>query len=187
VIEDHGLSYPQLRSGSLELEVVDMAKSLVVRLFWGSLIGLASGLLLMGVSGALATSNGIFIMNGPDVTGIRSGILSWTLLGLMGLALLVLLFSAVTQFVAWIGAVLNTAQLPNKTWFAVLLIVGLLGFAFVATLVYVIAGPDGLKVKEVATAVPQTGSAPPQVPAATVNGSAEHVGSFPGGYPDHFT
>jgi hypothetical protein len=60
--------------------------------------------------------------------------------------------------VAWIGAVLNTANLSDKTWFVVLLVVGLLGFAFIATIAYVIAGPDGLKAKE-APALPQAGGA----------------------------
>jgi hypothetical protein len=69
----------------------------------------------MGIASALAISNEIPIMSGPDVAGIKSGILPWTLLGLMGLAMLLLLFAAVTHFVAWIGAVLNTAQLPDQT------------------------------------------------------------------------
>jgi hypothetical protein len=146
------------------LEVVDMTKSLVVKLFWGSLIGLVAGFILMGITFALAISNDIFIMSGPDVTGIKSGILPWILLGLMGLAMLLLLFAAVTHFVAWIGAVLNTAQLPDKTWFVVLLVVGLLGLVFIATVAYVIAGPDGVKVNEEASALPQAGGAPQQVP-----------------------
>jgi len=136
-----------------------MTKSLIVKLFWGSLIGLVAGLVLMAVSCGLAITNGIFIMNGPDVTGIKSSALSWTLLGLMGLSMVVLLLAAVTHFVAWIGAVLNTANLPDKTWFVVLLVVGLLGFVFIATIAYVIAGPDGLKAKEQAPARPQVGAA----------------------------
>jgi hypothetical protein len=117
------------------LEVVDMTKSMIVTLFWASLIGLVAGLVLMGTTVALAISNDIFVMSGPDVTGIKSGTLSWTLLGLMGLAVLLLLFAAVAHFVAWIGAVLNTAHLPDKTWCVVLLVVGLLGLAFIATVV----------------------------------------------------
>jgi hypothetical protein len=113
----------------------------------------------MADSSGLAISNDIFIMNGPDVTGIKSSALSWTLVGLMGLSMVVLLFAAVTHFVAWIGAVLNTANLPDKTWFVVLLVVGLLGFVFIATIAYVIAGPDGLKAKEQAPAQPQAGAA----------------------------
>jgi len=154
-------------ASNLELEVVDMTKSLIVKLFWGSLIGLVAGLVSMGISFALAIGNDIFVMSGPDVTGIKSGALSWTLLSLIGLAMFVLLFAAVTHFVAWIGAVLNTANLPDKTWFVVLLIVGLLGFVFIATIAYVIAGPDGLKAKEEASAPPQARGVPQQVPTST--------------------
>jgi hypothetical protein len=64
------------------LEVVDMTKSLVVKLFWGSLIGLVAGFVLMGITLALAISNDIFIMSGPDVTGssIFSGVFPFMLL-----------------------------------------------------------------------------------------------------------
>ena len=48
-----------------------MTKSSVVKLFSGSLIGLVAGLVLMGITFALAISNDIFIMSGPDITGIK--------------------------------------------------------------------------------------------------------------------
>ena len=152
-----------------------MTKPTIVKLFWGSIIGLVAGLVLMGITFALAISNDIFVMSGPDVTGIKPGALSWTLLGLMGLSMLLLLFAAVAHFVAWIGAVLNTAQLPDKTWFVVLLVVGLLGLVFIATVAYVIAGPDGVKAKEEASALPPAGGVP-QVPPSTMSGTGQHIG-----------
>jgi hypothetical protein len=161
-----------------------MTKSTVVKLFWGSLIGLVAAFILMGITFALAINNQIFIMSGPDVTGIRSGALSWTLLGLCAMAMLLLLSAAVTHFVAWIGAVLNTAQLPDKTWFVVLLVVGLLGLVFIATVAYVIAGPDGVKAKEEASALPQAGGPPQHLPSSTMGTPGQHVGSSVGGRPD---
>lgn len=152
-----------------------MTKPTIVKFFWGSIIGLVAGLVLMGITFALAISNDIFVMSGPDVTGIKPGALSWTLLGLMGLSMLLLLFAAVAHFVAWIGAVLNTAQLPDKTWFVVLLVVGLLGLVFIATVAYVIAGPDGVKAKEEASALPPAGGVP-QVPPSTMSGTGQHIG-----------
>lgn len=128
------------------VEVESVSRAMVVRWFFGSLIGLAGGVVLLVVAGALALANDVFIMRGPDVVGIRSGALAWTLAGLVALAVLVLMAAAVAMFVAWIAAVLNTASLPSKTWFVVLLVVGLLGFVFVAALAYVIAGPDGTTV-----------------------------------------
>jgi hypothetical protein len=47
------------------------------------------------------------------------------------------------SFAAWIGAVFNTANLTDRTWFVVLLVGGLLSIGFVVTLAYVIGGPDG--------------------------------------------
>lgn len=134
-----------------------MSKSTVVKWFFGSLIGLAGGVILLLGSGAAALANDVFIMRGPDVVGIRSGGLAWTLIGLGALAVLVMMAAAVALFVAWIGAVLNTASLPSKTWFVLLLVVGLLGLVFLATLAYVIAGPDGTTEPQ-----PRDGVAPAQ-------------------------
>ena len=119
-----------------------MGRSLIVKLFFGSLIGLVAGAVVLGVAGALAIGNDVFVMDGPDVVGINAGSLGWTLIGLMVLSGLILALATVAQVVAWIGTVLNTATRPDKTWFVVLLVLGLLGLGFVATLIYVIAGLD---------------------------------------------
>jgi hypothetical protein len=136
-----------------------MSKATIVKIFWGSLIGLAGGLVLMLLAGALAIANDVFVMDGPDVVGVRSSPLAWLLAGLCGLAMLVILAAGIAIFVAWIGAVLNTANQPTKGWFVATLVIGLLGFVFIATLIYVIAGPDS------APAQVQTGPAPAQIPA----------------------
>jgi hypothetical protein len=115
---------------------------MIVRVFFGSRIGLAGGLMLLLITGALAFANDIFIMRGSDVIGVRSSALTWSLVGPIGLAALVMFASVVAIFVAWVGALLNTANLPSKNWCIALLIIGLLGFVFVATVAYVIAGPD---------------------------------------------
>jgi hypothetical protein len=82
-------------------------------------------------------------MNGPDVAGIQATPLAWSMVAVASLAILVMAAAGVTQLIAWIGAVLNTAKLEDKTWFIVLLLLGLVSFGFVAMVVYVIAGPDG--------------------------------------------
>jgi hypothetical protein len=89
--------------------------------------------------------------------------------------MLILLFAAVAHFVAWIGAVLNTAQRPDKTWCVVLLVVGLLGLVFIATAAYVIAGPDGLKAKEEANALPPPGGVAQQPAAAAMSRPGQQV------------
>ena len=137
-----------------------MSKSLIVRLFIGSLIGLAGGLVLLAIAGGLALSSDVFIMRGPYAVGVRSGAAAWTLLGFVGLAILVMMAAAIAVFVAWIGAVLNTANLPSKTWCVVLVVIGLLGFPFIATLAYVVAGPHGAPENRYAASYDSTGGAP---------------------------
>jgi hypothetical protein len=46
---------------------------------------------------------------------------------------------------SWIGALLKTAQLEDKTWFIFLIVLGLFSFGLVAMNTYVIIGPDGTK------------------------------------------
>ena len=120
-----------------------MSKPNITKLFIGSLIALVGGLVLMVVGLLLAFANGAFQMTGSDVTGINSTALSWSMVSLVVVGALAMLGGAFGQFVAWIGAVLNTSHLEDKTWFILLLVLGLLSFGFVAMLVYVIGGPDG--------------------------------------------
>jgi hypothetical protein len=119
-----------------------MSKLTISRLFFGSLIALAGGLVLLVVPVVLAVQSDALVMDGPDVVGVRSSPASWVMIISAVVAVVVLVAAAVTQFVAWVAAVLHTAQFENKTWFLVLLIGGLLSFGFIAMLVYILAGPD---------------------------------------------
>jgi len=127
-----------------------MAKETIGRLFWGSLVAFAGALVLLGVAGGLALANGSLIRETP---------FGWVMAGLAGVAILVMLAAAVTQFVAWVGAVISTAQLKDKTWFIVLLVTGLLSFGFIAMIIYLIAGPDDSAPHPVTTAADE---APPR-------------------------
>ena len=120
-----------------------MTKHAIARLFWGSLIAIGAGILLAFAAGWLALASDTFVMDGPDVVGVQGN--GWALAMIMtaGIALLAIIGGAIGGLVAWIGALLNTAQLPDKTWFVLLLVLGLLSFGLVAMIAYVIAGPDG--------------------------------------------
>jgi hypothetical protein len=122
-----------------------MSRSVIVKWFYASLIGLAGGLVALSVAGVVALGSDVLVLDGPDVVGIRSSASAWTFAGLLVLALLAILGSSVAAVVAWIGALLNTANLADKTWFIVLLVVGLLGLVFFALVAYVAAGPDGVR------------------------------------------
>jgi hypothetical protein len=122
-----------------------MTKSTVSKLFIGSVIAIAGGVVLLAAGLFLAYVNGTFIMRGPDVVGIQPSALTWSMAGLAIIGIVAIIGGALVQFIAWIGAVLNTSRLEDKTWFIVLLVLGLLSFGFVAMLVYVVAGPDGTR------------------------------------------
>lgn len=118
-----------------------MAKTTIGRPFWGSLIALGGALILLAAAGGLALANGSLVRAGPDVTGIRENAFGWVMVALAAVAALVLI-TAVTQFIAWVGAVINTAGLKDKTWFIILLVTGLLSFRFIAMIIYLVAGPE---------------------------------------------
>jgi hypothetical protein len=120
-----------------------MAKTTVTRLFIGSILAIAAGVILGFAAVIFASANGALVMNGPDVTGVQNNALAWTMVALTLIAGVAMVGGAIGQFVAWIGAVLNTFRLEDKTWFVVLLVLGLVSFGFVAMLAYVVAGPDG--------------------------------------------
>ena len=83
----------------------------------------------------------------------------WTLVSFILLGGFAVLGGIVVQFVAWIGAVINTNRLVDKTWFNVLLWCGIVGivlgplFGLGALLwwglmiAYLVGGPDGMAVE----------------------------------------
>lgn len=81
-------------------------------------------------------------MNGPDIVGLRGGAFAWSLLGLSIVGGFAIIGGLIAGFVAWIGALLNTWQLESKTWFAVVLLLGIFNLGFFAMIAYLIAGPD---------------------------------------------
>ena len=131
-----------------------MSKSNITKLFVGSLIAVVGGLVVLLVGVWLASANSALIMSGSDVTGIESSPFAWSMVGLAMVGIIAMIGGAIGQFVAWIGAVINTAYLEDKTWFVLLLVLGLLSFGFVAMLIYVIAGPDGTKATRIARSAP---------------------------------
>ncbi len=118
-----------------------MSKQLIGRVFFGSLAAFVGSLLLAGAAVMVAVDRDVLMMNGHDVVGMRSGNGAWAALTLAVLAVLVGLASAVGGFVAWLGALAATGSRTDKSWFVLLLVLGLLSIGFLATLVYLVAGP----------------------------------------------
>jgi hypothetical protein len=120
-----------------------MSKATVTRLFVGSAVAVGAGALLAVIAVWLAIANGVFVMSGADVVGLQGGALSWILIGLVIVGGLAMMGGLIGGLVSWIGALLNTSQLESKTWFLVLLLLGIFNFGFIAMIAYVVAGPDG--------------------------------------------
>jgi hypothetical protein len=120
-----------------------MSKATVTRLFVGSVIAAGAGAIFVIIAVGLALANDVFVMNGTDVVDVHGGPLALALLGLGVAGGLAIVGGMIGGLVSWIGALLNTSQLDSKTWFLVLLLLGIFNFGFFAMIAYVLVGPDG--------------------------------------------
>jgi hypothetical protein len=130
-----------------------MSKSIVTRLYVGAIIALGAGLVVVLAAVWAAFAGGVVVVGGDDVVAFNGGSAAWTALALVIVGSLAMMGGAIAALVSWIGALLNTAQLDDKTWFVLLLVLGLLSFGFVAMIAYVIAGPDGSQRAETAPGI----------------------------------
>ena len=123
-----------------------MTKPTIAKLFFGSLIVLVGGIVLLAAGAVWAFASGLIVIDdsGISTRGALVGDPSVIILGL-AVGVIAVLGGAIGQLVAWLGAVVNTSHLEDKTWFVLLLVLGLVSFGFVAMVVYVLVGPDGLE------------------------------------------
>lgn len=122
-----------------------MSKSAITRLFVIGTVAVVVGVVLDVIAFLLTFAGGVLVIGGPNVIQFNGGSAAWLVVGLIVAGTLVVAAGALAGLVAWIGALLNTAQLEDKTWFVVLLVLGLVSFGFIAMIAYVLAGPDGSK------------------------------------------
>ena len=120
-----------------------MSKPTITRLFIGSVVAVVAAIVLGIFACTGAFANGVFEVDGPDVVGMNWSATTWWMIGLIVVAGLAVIGGAIGGLVAWIGALLNTWRLEDKTWFILLLVLGLWNFGLIAMVLYVIAGPDG--------------------------------------------
>lgn len=147
-----------------------MTKSTITKTWVAGLIVLIAGLIVGGIClGLMLAYGGTFQPapsgNGSDFVPSLDATF-WTTLTFMILGFTVAAAGGVVQLVAWVGALVNTYQLLDKTWFIILLAGGLIGFGFpligfAAMIAYIIAGPDG-------TAFRRAHELPPMPPQPTM-------------------
>jgi hypothetical protein len=134
-----------------------MRKATITRVWLGGL-----GAIVVGVIGAMIGTV-LLLAYGGTFGGVDNSEFQptmdaffWWMVGLISGGGLLALSGAIVQIVAWIGALIDTYPEPDKAWFVVLLIGGLLGVVgvfvapFVVMVVYLISGPD----RRTAAAVP---------------------------------
>lgn len=103
-----------------------MSKPTITRLFVGAIVAVAAGLVLVLAAVWAAVASDVAV----TVTLVVVGSLA-------------MIAGLVAGVASWIGALFNTAQLEDKTWFGSLLVLGLFSAGFLAMVGYVLAGPDG--------------------------------------------
>lgn len=147
-----------------------MRKAQITRLWVLGVIVCAIGLIVSGISVGLMLANaGAWVPTGvPNNYDFvpRMDEYFWTTVSFTVIGGVIAMAGALAQLVAWVGALVNTYSLVDKTWFVVLLVGGLIGVAFglahlAAMIAYVIAGPDGT--------VGQREVAPPMQPPAKLS------------------
>ena len=126
----------------MSIELIRMPKKNVTRLFVAASVAVGAGLLLGVAALWVALASDAIEIGGGDVIDVNGGSGAWTALGLVSVGSLAILGGTVAAVLSWLAALLNTWQLEDKTWFASLLALGLLGFGIVAMIAYVVAGPD---------------------------------------------
>lgn len=134
-----------------------MTKTAISKIWIAGLIAIVAGLIVGGVSLGLMLANGGHYIpaangNGYDFIPRLDGYF-WSTVSFMIGGFTVVAAGGIAQLVAWIGALVNTYPLADRTWFVVLLAGGLIGMAFglvqfAVMIAYIIAGPDGAHARQ---------------------------------------
>ena len=151
-----------------------MTKNTITSIWIAGLIVLVAGLVLGGIGlGLMLAYGGHYIPSrigsGYDFVPRVDGYF-WTTIILMIVGFGGAAVGATVQLAAWIGALVNTYPLQDRTWFIVLLAGGVIGLAFslvgfAAMVAYIVGGPDGAAVQSPRATTP---APPAQHPATLV-------------------
>lgn len=106
---------------------VQLSKSLTRTLYLIAIIGFIVGIVVTGIGASQTTVDA--------TTGAASLTGTGAILALVGVALYVI--AGILAFVAWIGALIKTAQLQRWGWFVCLIV-----FSGITMLIYIFAGPE---------------------------------------------
>ena len=118
-----------------------MSKATVTLLFLGAIAALVVSVAVALATVVAAVAGGVVTIGGSDGVSVDGQVFAGSLPWLL-IAGLVFAAGTVAALASWIGALLNTWQLADKTWFVALLVFGVFSFGWIAMVAYVLAGPD---------------------------------------------
>jgi len=119
-----------------------MSKSTITRLFVGGIAAVIAGWVLAIAALLSALLGGAVELGGPNVVTVDGAAFATPLL-VLAVAAVLIAGGTIAVLGSWIGALVATSRLDDKTWFVILLVLGLWSFGLIAMVAYVIAGPDG--------------------------------------------
>ena len=118
-----------------------MSKTTITRLFEPAIAAVVAGIVIAIVTVVVGLANGAVALGGSQPVTLNGGTVAWTI-GAFVLSSLVITAGTLAAITAWVGALLNTSRLEDKTWFVVLLVLGLFSLGWLAMIAYVFTGPD---------------------------------------------
>lgn len=119
----------------------EMPKRTIVVVFKVA-VGFAIAGAVSGVAVVIAALiGGAITFGGPQLVSIQPGPFATGVIGL-GVASTLVGVRAALAIASWVMALINTSQLEDRTWFAALLVLGLVSLGWVAMIAYVLRGPD---------------------------------------------
>jgi hypothetical protein len=119
-----------------------MSKTTITRLFVGGIVAVVSGWVLGIVAILSALVGGAVELGGQNVVTVNGAAFASPLL-VLAVAAILIAGGTVAVVGSWIGALVATARLEDKTWFVLLLVLGLWSFGVIAMVAYLVSGPDG--------------------------------------------
>jgi hypothetical protein len=124
------------------------------------LIAFVGGLALSTVVLVLSVRTSGLRMRGPDVVGVNTNPAGVSIVVMAVVAALLFIAATTAQLVVWVSTMVETAQRADKTWFVMLLAVGLLGLIGIANLLYLTVVPKllGPGPRQRATTAPGVGA-----------------------------
>jgi hypothetical protein len=141
-----------------------MRKSTITKTWLSGMVAIAVGGAATAVAVGLMLGYGGTFTQAPSGTGYdfvpRLDAFFWTLTTVLVVAVAIGAAGAIVQSVAWIMALVNSYRLPGKAWFAINLVLGLLGFGLISMIVYLLAAPDGYEYRPQTTPIRPAALAP---------------------------